>query len=79
MRVAAAKTKVVVKLVANGATVGGLTKKVSAGNVTLHAKLTAKGKARLAALTKVTLKITITATSPKAKKATLKGSLVVKA
>jgi subtilisin family serine protease len=88
VRVAAASTRLVVKLTAlvprasgtgtRTVTIGALTKRVSAGTVTLHVRLTARGKAVLKALTRTTLKVTLAGSSAGAKSASLKSSLTVR-
>jgi hypothetical protein len=88
VRVAAPSTRIVVRLVAlvpaatgsstRALAVGGLSKSFPAGAVTLHVKLTAAGKRQLRALARTTLRIAISASSPRAKSASLKRSLVVR-
>ena len=88
VRVAAASTRLSVKLVAlvpkasgggtRAVTVGTLAGLASAGRVTLHLALTAEGKSQLSALARTTLKVTIAGRSARAKSATLTGSLLVR-
>jgi hypothetical protein len=88
VRVAARSTRVVVKLTAlvpnasgtgtRRVAIGALSKRVSAGTVTLHVRLTARGQALLDALTRTTLKVTLAASSAGAKSAQLKSSLTVR-
>ena len=88
VHVSAASTRLVVKLTAlipdaSGAgtrkvTIGALSRRVSAGRVTLHVRLTAKGKAVLEALTQATLSVTIAGDSARAKRVSLKRSLTVR-
>ena len=88
VRVAAASTRLLVKLTAlvpnaSGAgtrrlTIGTLGKKVSAGTVRLHVRLTARGEAHLNALTRTTVTVTLTGSSAGAKRASLKSSLIVR-
>ena len=59
--------------------IGTLTKKnVAAGTRNLRVTLTPAGKLALGTLSQVKLKITLAASSPRAKPVSLKGSLVVK-
>jgi hypothetical protein len=89
VRVAAASTRLVVKLRATvrqtpgggtrTITIGSVTRRnVAAGAHTLRVTLTAGGRLALSTLSKATLKVTVSATSPRAQRATLKGSLVVR-
>jgi hypothetical protein len=88
VRVAARSTRLVVKLSAlvpkasgtgiRTVAIGGLSKKVSAGTVTLHVRLTARGKALLKALARTTLKVALAGSSAGAKSASLKSSLAVR-
>jgi subtilisin family serine protease len=88
VRVAAASTRLVVKLTAlvpnaSGAgtrkvAIGVLGKHVRAGTVTLHVRLTARAEALLSALMRTTVKVTLAGSSAGAKGASLKGALVVR-
>jgi len=88
VRVAAASTRLVVKVVATvprasvagtrTITIGSLTRRnLAAGTHTLRVALTAGGKLALSALAKTSLKVTVGASSSRAEAASLKGSLLV--
>jgi hypothetical protein len=84
--VAAASTRLVVKLVArvpgSGApavALGGLTKRASKGTAHLRLTLTPAARRQLSSVSKATLTITISGTSAGAKATSLQRSIVVRA
>ena len=89
IRVAAASTRLVVKLVATvtkatgtgtrSPTIGTLTRRnVGAGTHRFRIALTQAGKLALSTLARASLKVTVGGSSARAKAASLKGSLVVR-